>query len=401
MLNPSMRTSSPDKETNFANSQKAFDAVPHQRLLTKLKAYGVHGSVHAWINSFLNQRKQRVVVNGAYSQWNDVRSGIPQGSVLGPTLFIIYINDLPETVESMVHSFADDTKNYRKIATENDCVELQKDLDILQEWSHKWFLSFNAKKCKVMRLGGQHPEFIYKMTNNTGVTDLEFIEMEKDLSIHVDKKLRLRDHADIAVAKANKILGLIPRSYEYLDVVSLKSLYTSLVRPHLEYGHTVWPLNYKTDLTLVENVQHRETRLVPALKDLEYTDRLKQLDLPSMAYRRCRGDMIEEYKYLHGQYNVDVSFLPRTKNSNQGHSLKLQKQSSQLKVQNDFFSLRVVDLWNSLPESMVSAPILNSFKNRLDKFWKEYKFNEEAPQIQSPYSTEDVTLDNEDQSTGQ
>ena len=216
-----------------------------------------------------------------------------------------------------------------------------------------------------MRLGGQHPEFIYKMTNNTDVTDLEFTEMEKDLGIHVDNKLRLRDHAEIAAAKANKILGLIRRSYEYLDAVlrdhaeiaaakankilglirrsyeyldavSLKSLYTSLVRPHLEYGHTVWPLNYKMDLTLVENVQHRATKLVPALKDLEYPDRLKQLDLPSMAYRRCRGDMIELYKYLHGQYNVDVSFLPRTENSNRGYSLKLQKQSSQLKVRHDF-----------------------------------------------------------------
>ena len=120
-----------------------------------------------------------------------------------------------------------------------------------------------------------------------------------------------------------------------------------------------------------------------------------------MAYRRCRGDMTEVYKYLHGQYNVDVSFLPRTENSNRGHSLKLQKQSSQLKVRHDFFSLRVVDLWNSLPESVVSAPSLNSFKNRLDKFWKEYKFNEEAPQIKSHYSTEDVTSDNEDQPTGQ
>ena len=119
-----------------------------------------------------------------------------------------------------------------------------------------------------MRLGGQHPEFIYKMRNNTDVTDLEFTEMEKDLGIHVDNKLRLRDHAEIAAVKANKILGLIRRSYEYLDAVSLKSLYTSLVRPHLEYGHTVWPLNYRMDLTLVENVQHRATKLVPALKDL-------------------------------------------------------------------------------------------------------------------------------------
>ena len=165
----------------------------------------------------------------------------------------------------MVHNLADDTEIYRKIATENDCVELQKDLDILQEWSNTWLSSFNANKCKVMRLGGQHPEFIYKMTNNDNVTDLEFTEMGKDLGIHVDNKLRLREHAEIAVAKPNKILGLIRRSYEYLDAVSLKSLYTSLARPDLEYGHAVWPLNYKTDLTLVENVHHPATKLVPAL----------------------------------------------------------------------------------------------------------------------------------------
>ena len=131
---------------------------------------------------------ERVVVNGAYSQWNDVTSGILQGSVLGPILFIIYINDLPETVKSMVHMFPDDTEIYRKMATENDCDELQKDLDILQEWLNKWLLSFNANKWKVMRLGGQHPEYIYKMTNNNDVTDLEFTEMEKDLGIHVDNK---------------------------------------------------------------------------------------------------------------------------------------------------------------------------------------------------------------------
>ena len=113
-----------------------------------------------------------------------------------------------------------------------------------------------------------------------------------------------------------------------------------------------------------------------------------------------RGDVIEVYKYLHGQYHVDVSFLPRTDNSNRGHSLKLQKQSSELKVRHDIFSLRVVDLWNSLPESVVTAPSLNSFKNRLDKFWNEYKFSEDPPQIKSHYSTEDVTSDVEDQSTG-
>ena len=120
-----------------------------------------------------------------------------------------------------------------------------------------------------------HPEHIYTMTQNNDIIDLAFTEMEKVLGIHVDNKLPFRDYAEIATSKANKVLGLISREYEYLDAVSLKSLYTSLVRPHLEYGHTVWPLKYKTDCTLVENVQHRATKLVPSLKSLEYTDRLR------------------------------------------------------------------------------------------------------------------------------
>ena len=147
-------------------------------------------------------------------------SGIPQGSVLGPVLFIIYINDLPETVESMVYIFADDTKIYRKITTEKDCAALQKDLDMLQEWSNKWLLKFNTSKCKVMRLGMHHPEHIYIMTQNNDIIHLTFTEMEKDLHIHVDNKLCFRDHAEIATSKAYKILGLIRRSYEYLDAVS-------------------------------------------------------------------------------------------------------------------------------------------------------------------------------------
>ena len=193
----------------YLDFQKTFDTVPHQRLLMKLKAYGVQGSVFAWINSILSQRKQRVVVNGTFSKWTDVTSGIPQGSVLVPVLFIIYINDLPETVESMVHIFADDTKICRKITTKKDCAVLQKYLDMLQERSHKWLLKFNTSKCKVIRLGMHHPKHIYTMTKNNDIIHLAFTEIEKDLGIHVDNKLRFRDHEEIATSKAYKILGLI------------------------------------------------------------------------------------------------------------------------------------------------------------------------------------------------
>ena len=196
----------------------------------------------------------------------------------------------------------------------------------------------------------------------------------------MDNKLRFKKQTEVAVNKSNRILGLIRRSYDHLDAYCLKNLYRSLVRPLLEYGNPVWPLAYVTDFTLVENVQRRATKLVPALKDKQYEDRLKDLDLPSISYRRRRGDMIEMYKYLHGLYDVDTSFLQQNQNNNRGHSLKLKTQYSRLKLRHDFFSLRIVEPWNSLPESVISAPSINSFKNRLDHHWEKdiYKIKQPA-----------------------
>ncbi len=150
----------------YLDFQKAFDTVPHQRLLIKLKVYGVTGQVHKWIESFLMGRKQRVNVRGSFSAWSKVTSGIPQGSVLGPLLFILYINDLPDTVESLAHIFADDTKLHRHIKSESDCWILQEDLDHLQAWSNKWLLRFNAVKCEVLRLGNSKHTFQYYMGEN-------------------------------------------------------------------------------------------------------------------------------------------------------------------------------------------------------------------------------------------
>ena len=136
---------------------KAFDTVPHQRLLMKLRGYGIEGRILAWIEAFLADRRQRVVVNDSRSSWADVTSGIPQGSVLGPILFIIYINDMPTSVLSSIYLFADDAKVYRSISSNDDPPTLQHDLQQLEKWSERWQLRFNSNKCKVMHLGRQNP----------------------------------------------------------------------------------------------------------------------------------------------------------------------------------------------------------------------------------------------------
>ena len=191
----------------YLDFRKDFDTVPHKRLLPKLEGYGVTGKYLTWINAFLDGRKQRVIINGEESPWKDVTSGIPQGSVVGPVLFVIFINDPPDVMKQSVQMFADDTKMWSKISNLQDCVYLQEDIDKLQEWSKNWLVAFTATKCKIMRLRNNQIDYQYKMGENK----LAEIISEKDLGIYIDNKLRLSDHVDAAVNKANRLVGLIKR----------------------------------------------------------------------------------------------------------------------------------------------------------------------------------------------
>ena len=130
----------------FLDFQKAFDKVPKKRLLQKLSAYGIEGKVLCWIEDFLSDRRMRIMVRGEYSEWVDVISGVPQGSVLRPILFLIYVNDIPEMVNCSIKMFADDTKLFRTVKSIDDCNILQNDLDTLSQWTNEWLLSFNVDK---------------------------------------------------------------------------------------------------------------------------------------------------------------------------------------------------------------------------------------------------------------
>ena len=170
----------------YLDFSKAFDSVPHQRLLKKAKAHGIDGKLLQWIGSFLSSRRQCVMVNGTKSAWSEVLSGIPQGSVLGPILFIIYINDLPDTLKGYVKMFADDTKVFSHIRDETDCAVLQHDLDRLSDWSEKWQLKFNVGKCGVIHYGHQKEECTYYMGDGDDRTNLIVRSEEKDLGVIFD-----------------------------------------------------------------------------------------------------------------------------------------------------------------------------------------------------------------------
>ena len=177
-----------------------------------------------------------MVLQGCSSDWSNVASGVPQGSVLGPLLFLLYVNDLPETVNNHIRMFADDTKLYSAVPSQHDRSNLQADLDALVMWSDVWQLPFNEGKCRIMHMGHANQNHQYTLRGLPMSDTL----VEKDLGVHIDIDLKFRRHASTVVAKATQVLAVVRRSFVSLDTFTLPLLYKTLVRPHTEYGNLVW-----------------------------------------------------------------------------------------------------------------------------------------------------------------
>ena len=354
----------------YLDFKKAFDSVAHKRLEIALDALGIRGELLTWIRSFLTGRKQRVVLEGAASDWIHVRSGVPQGSVLGPTLFVAAVQSMPMEVESSLLVYADDTKIFRPIKDGADADSLQHDLDTLTDWSSRWQLPFNYAKCKIMHLGSSNPEHDYHMM---GVV-LEKTAAERDLGVQIENNLQFHSQTSSVVARGFRTLGVIKGAFLNLDDFILPLLYKTMVRPILEYSNSVWGPVLCGDQDRIERVQRRATKMVPAIRHLPYQDRLRSLNLPSLHYRRMRGDMILVYQILTGKIRIDSTRLFTLAPADQGtrgHALKLSKPTANRVLRQNFFSVRVVNQWNSLPNDVVTASSTNVFKNKLDKHWQD------------------------------
>ena len=307
----------------YLDFQKAFDKVPHQRLILKLKSHGMGNSIINWIKQWLKDRRQRVVVDGEVSSWKPVLSGVPQGSVLGPILFLIYINDLEEGVTGNILKFADDTRLFRKVKEIGDKKKLQDDIDKLVKWSEKWQMLFNvSEQCR------------------------------------------------IAASKGNQVLGMIRRNITYKEKSLIIPLYKAIVRPHLEYCIQAWNPYLRKDVDMLEKIQRRATKLIPGLRDLTYEERLNECGLTTLETRRLRGDQIEVFKILNGYENIDSNIFFEIKESKitRGHNYTLVKKQSRLDVRKYSFSQRTINVWNNLSTDCVQASSVNRFKNKIDKY---------------------------------
>jgi hypothetical protein len=356
----------------YTDFSKAFDTVPHQRLLGKLEAYGISEQIVKWIEAFLVNRRQRVVVNGQYSEWDNILSGVPQGSVLGPVLFVIFINDLPAAVISRLLLYADDAKIYRMIKEIQDQVSLQTDLHCMSLWAEKWQQRFHPDKLKYVTLSNKRKstERVYYV----GTDKVQKSRGEKDIGVLIDDKLNFKTHIMQQVKKANSMVGAIRRSFRFLDERMFRLLYKGLVRAHIETSVIIWNPYTSEMIDAIESVQKRATRMIPGYRDMTYEERNKSLDLPSLRYRRIRMDLLETYKILNCKYDTKCTpklIMKENQDRTRGNKNALVMKRARTELRRNSFTHRIVPLWNSLPEEVVTAPSIDSFKERLDKIWKK------------------------------
>ena len=299
---------------------------------------------------------------------------MPQGSVLGPLLFLVYINDLPACMSDGTHIklYADDSKILRVIRLESDTMQLQADLDAAVAWSNEWQLPFNAGKCKVMHVGrtGKRSTHQYTMTTPDGTRQpLETTELERDLGVLVSQDLKVKAQVESAAAVGNRVLGRLNKSFRSRSLTLWRALYLCYVRPHLEFAVQAWSPHLLGDIAKLEQVQHRATKTITDLKNLDYTDRLAALNLTTLEQRRVRGDLIEQYKIGHGDEIVNFLEKPKLAGGNgitRGHTRRLEaEQVSNCEERFWFFKNRVVAGWNKLPQSAVEAQSVNAFKDEL------------------------------------
>ena len=324
-------------------------------------------------------RRQRVVMGEATSEWLDVLSGVPQGSVLGPLLFIIFINDLPGAVKQTLKLFADDSKLISTIKNRLDITQLQNDIDNLVKWSNDWQMTFNKEKCKYMvvkkgTLGISLNNIELVINDQSSSYVMENTKIERDLGIYISDDLKWKFQATQAANKANSVLGRLKKAFKCWNISTFKLLYTCFVRPHLEYAVSAWSPYLKGDIKILEKIQRRATKLIPSIKNFEYNKRLELLNLTTLEERRKRGDLINYFKITNGLNKVEwfnpnrLSVDRKLTTQLRGKEHSVIRQFTHIPARDHFLSNRIVEDWNNLPENIVKAKTTNNFKNKLDTF---------------------------------
>ena len=307
----------------FLDFTKAFDKVDHSCLIRKLDHYGIRGNILSWLENFLTQRTQRVIIYGHHSSTTNVTSGVPQGSVLAPLLFLCFINDLPEGIKSKIKLYADDVLLYSTISTPDDCHQLQADLNTLEQWAKKWNMIFNPSKCEFLRvtIKANPIPMSYYIQNEK----IKEVPHAKYLGVTIDQHLTWNEHIRQITAKANNVKSFLQRNLKSCPVNIKVTCYQSMVRSILDYASTIWSPYTQKNIQTLESVQRRSARLV--FNDCSpynsVSNMLTNLGWSPLADRQNEHRLIMLFKIIHHivDINADDLLPPRPCiQSTRGHS---------------------------------------------------------------------------------
>ena len=379
----------------FLDISKAFDRVWHEGLIYKLKGHGIRGTLLKWLMSYLKDRHQRVIINGATSEWGSVKAGVPQGSVLGPLLFLIFINDITHVIRHCkIRLFADDTCLYIEVDEPEQAAQaLNDDLTLIQEWANKWLINFSPPKTEDLLISNKqdrpHPQL------ELNAQPIKKVSSHKHLGVHLTSDLSWSTHAEETAKKANRTLGIIRPLKNKLDRKSLETLYTSFVRPIIEYADEVWdvPANNRHTLQVLDKVQKEAAKIVTGATALCTTEELNhEAGWQPLAERRClhRANMM--YKVNHGlapTYLQDL--LPNQVQARTRYQLRnntnLDVPLARLSSYSNSFFPSATRLWNSLKPETRTSPSVKAFKRNylkehprpVQNCW--YSYGPRLPQI--------------------
>jgi len=320
----------------------------------------------SWVNDFLHNRVQAVSVNGTHSTWGDVTSGVPQGSVLGPALFLLYVNDIQEKIQSNMRLFADDSIVYREIKSIDDHVILQRDLDALAEWSTTWLMHFNVGKCAILPITKKHSPSVFQY-NIFGET-LQRVKDHEYLGVTISHDLKWDKHCSKITKKANKTLGLLRRTLSPCSREVKNRAYQALVRSQLEYASEAWNPYYFVTTDRLDHVQRAAARFVNNnyRRTTSVTDLINKLAWEDLHTRRLVSQLAMFFKIHYGLVNIPMPFNVTPPTSyvpgSCHHSFKYAIPNATIDNYKFSFYPRSIRLWNQLPTIAVCAASPAAFK---------------------------------------
>ena len=346
---------------------KAFDKVPHRRLLYKLNYYGISGLTLNWISAFLSNRTQTVVIDGKSSSTVPVTSGVPQGTVLGPVLFLVYINDLPDYLtHSKLRLFADDSIIYRTIRSQSDCDKLQLDLDAAARWEGDWLMAFHPDKCTVLPITKKKHPFQHNYILHNHVLDT--VTSAKYLGVTVQSNLKWDTHINNITANGNKTLGFLKRNLKISNQQVKTQAYQALVRPKLEYSCSVWDPHTSESIHKLEMVQRRAARYVCNRyhNTSSVTDMLNTLNIPPLSQRRLRTRLIMMYKITYHLVAIPSDiFILADSRTRKNHTLTYRHIYTSKDTYRHSFFPYTIPQWNQLSPALVLSPSVDIFREQL------------------------------------